>query len=157
MKSKRNKQVTAPAQQPQTATPAGKVHPAMAAALARGEVAKKKMAASDGGAISCTEVSRLLGITQAEVMRRWQGHRLVGWPEGEVVQFPVWQFRGGRMLAGIEEVLQIFRSDDYWRIMLYFVGQRRSLNRQRALDLLRRGETERVITHARNYMIENEW
>ena len=134
-----------------------KMHPALAAAIARGEIAKRRMAASDGGAFSCAEFSRLLGITQAAVMHRWRKHRLVGWPAGKVVYFPVWQFCGGRMLAGIEQVLQIFCSHDCWRIMLYFLATRRSLDRQRALDLLLRGETETVITHAKNHMIANEW
>jgi len=115
------------------------------------------MAAMEGGAISSAETGRLLGIAEAEVLRRWRSHRLVGWKEGKAAHFPVWQFKNGELLPGIEEVLQTFHSDDQWRVMGYFLGKRLSLHEQCPLGLLRSGETARVVAHAKAYAIENTW
>lgn len=141
--------------QPLDAT--GKLNPRVATAIARGEVVRKKLAAAEGGAISCAETARLLGITQAAVIRRWRGHRLVGWEEQNAVHFPAWQFQGRKLLLGIEDVLQMFRSHDQWRVMLYFLGTRRSLKNRRALDMLRCGEAAEVIKHASAYAQDNTW
>lgn len=61
------------------------------------------------------------------------------------------------MLKGIEETLQIFASNDQWRVMLYFLSNRRSLAGRRPLDLLREGEVAKVIAHAKAYTVENNW
>ncbi len=98
MNNKKNSRVAAPGhppQQPQLPASPGELDPRVAAAIARGEIAKKKMAVAERGAISCAEAGRVLGITQAAVIRRWRRHRLVGWPEGQAEHFPVWQFQDG--------------------------------------------------------------
>jgi hypothetical protein len=63
------------------------------------------------------------------------------------------------MLRGIEEVLEIFASDDQWRIMCYFLGKRLSLRGRRPLDLLREGKVAEVIAHAKTHADpqENTW
>jgi len=137
--------------------PAPKIHPALAAAYARGKIAREKMSLAEGGWISAAKAARLLGISVPQVLCRWRCHRLIGWPHGKAVRFPAWQFTDGKLLPGIEEVLQIFRSNDWWRIVLYFLGTRRSLSNERPLDLLRRGESEKVIRHAADYAQDNEW
>ena len=97
--------------------PAGapKIEPPFAAAIARGEIVRQKLAGDEGGSVSGAQAARLLGISKATVLRRWQRHRMVGWREGKAIRFPVWQFAGSRILEGIEEVLAIFESDDQWR------------------------------------------
>lgn len=71
------------------------------------------------------------------------------------VRVPVWQFSGRKMLEGIEEVLQGFKSNDQWRVLRYFLGERRSLEGLRPLDLLREGRTAAAIAHAKAYAAEN--
>lgn len=93
----------------------------LAAALVRGERLRKKMSGAEGGAISSAETSRLLGIRETAVLKRWHRHRLIGWTKKTRTFFPVWQFSGGKLLPGIEEVLKIFRSDDHWRVLAYFL------------------------------------
>jgi hypothetical protein len=144
----------APAEEPLTTT--AKFNPRVVAAIARGELARKKLTLAKGGPISCAETARLLGITEAAVIRQWHAHRLVGWEEGTAVQFPVWQFKGRTLLTGIEDVLQIFRSNDQWRMLRYFLGTRLSLNSGRPLYLLRRGQAAEVIRHASTYAEENK-
>ena len=136
---------------------APKMHPALVAAYARGKIAREKMSLAEGGWISAAKAARLLGISVPQVLCRWRCHRLIGWPSGKAVRFPAWQFTDSKLLPGIEEVLQIFRSNDWWRIVLYFLGTRRSLSNERPLDLLRRGESEKVIRHAADYAQDNEW
>ena len=135
---------------------APKVHPAYAAAVARGVIARNKLAAAEGGSITSQAAAKLLGISATTVVRRWRAYRLVGWREGKVLRIPVWQFKG-TLLKGVEEILQIFHSDDEWRVLLYFLANRRSLAKARPLDLLRRGESAKVIKHATDYSMDNEW
>lgn len=131
--------------------------PRLAAAIARGEVVRQKLAADEGGSVSSAQAARLRKISKATALRRWRRHRLVAWKQGKAVRFPVWQFAGGKMLPGIEEVLQILDSDDQWRVMLYFLGNRRSLAGRRPLDLLREGKVAEVVAHAKAYAAENTW
>ena len=133
------------------------LHPAYAAAVARGVIAKRKMAVAEGGSISCEAAAKLLGTSAASVVRRWRSYRSVGWTEGKVLRIPVWQFREGKLLKGVKEILQIFRSKDHWRIMLYFLGNRQSLANERPLDLLRRGESVKAVKHATDYSQDNQW
>jgi hypothetical protein len=131
--------------------------PRYAAALARGVIAKKKMAASEGGAISPARAARVLGVTERSVIKRWCAFRIIAWRDEKGMHFPVWQFRNGKLLTGVESVLKVFRSDDQWRLMLYFLGARRSLNRERPLDLLRRGEAAKVVSHAKALAEDGSW
>jgi hypothetical protein len=160
MKEKQNKiSLTRNSAKPKrlSSSPTASMHPALAAAFARGKFAREKMAVAEGGSISCQAAAKLLGVSAASVVRRWRAYRLVGWTEGNVLHIPVWQFNGGKMLKGIEEILQIFQSHDQWRIMLYFLGNRRSLAKERPLDVLRRGESIKVIKHATDYALDNQW
>jgi len=115
------------------------------------------MSLAEGGWISAAKAARLLGISVPKVLNRWRCHRLIGWPSGKAVRFPAWQFTDSKLLPGIEGVLQIFRSKDSWRIVLCFFERRRSLANERPLDLLRRGESDKVLRHAADYAQDNEW
>ena len=134
-----------------------KTEPRLAAAIARGEVVRRKLAAGEGGSTSTARAARRLGVSQATVLRRWRRHRLIAWKHGIVVRVPVWQFSGGKMVSGTEEVLQIFRSEDQWRLLRYFLGKRVSLGGRRPLDLLREGKAAEVIAHAKRYAADNTW
>jgi hypothetical protein len=82
---------------------------------------------------------------------------LIGWTEGQKIMLARWQFRGKRVLPGIEEVLRILDSRDRWRVILYFFARRESLRKKRPLDLLRRGETQIVLDHAKLHAEDNTW
>jgi hypothetical protein len=142
---------------PSSSATASKMDPRLAAAIARGEVVREKLAADEGGSVSTEQAARLLGESERSTLRLWRHHRLVGWKRGRSVRFPVWQFAGRKLLEGIEEVLQILDSDDQWRVMLYFLGNRRSLAGRRPLDLLREGKVAEVIAHAKAYADDNTW
>ena len=81
----------------------------------------------------------------------------MAWKQGRSLRFPVWQFAGGQVMKGIEEVLKIFHCDDQWRLMLYFLSDRLSLTGRRPLDLLRERKMAEVIDHAKAHAAENTW
>ena len=134
-----------------------KVEDSMQAAVERGAEARKELKAAEGGAINGKRAAHLLRTTEAAVRRRRRQHRVVAWQKGDRWFYPKWQFSGRGMLAGIEEILQVFRSDDQWRLMLYFLSKRHSLQQKRPLDLLRAGRVAEVLEHAKLHAQENTW
>ena len=131
--------------------------PRLAAAIERGKMVREQLAACEGGSISSAQAARLLSISEVTALRRWRAHRLVGWTHRKAVRFPVWQFDGGKVLEGVEAILQIFDSNDHWRVMLYFLSRRLSLRSRRPLDLLREGKAAQVIRHAHLFAEDNTW
>lgn len=125
--------------------------------IALGELVRQKLAVAEGGPISAADAGRMLGVSKATVLRRWHHHRLIGWNHGRLVRIPLWQFAGRKMVRGIEEILRIFGSDDQWRVMRYFLGNRLSLAHRRPIDLLREGMTVEVVSHAKAHAEENTW
>jgi hypothetical protein len=114
---------------------------------------------AEGGALSGADLKSRWGLTAAVLHRRRKEHRIIYWRDSRHDFFyPQWQFtETGALLAGIQEVLKIFDSDDEWRVMRHFLGARKQLGERRPLDLLRDGEIDTVIAHARNHGAENTW
>jgi hypothetical protein len=119
----------------------------------------EQMQAAEGGAWTGAELQARFGLTPAVLHRRRKEHRIVCWRDARhEFHYPRWQFTPtGALLPGIQEVLQLFRSHDEWRVMSYFLGQRPQLGNRRPLDLLRGGDTEKVLEHARVHAAENTW
>jgi hypothetical protein len=134
-----------------------KVHDRMQPALERGTEVIRTLEAAEGGSIDGKRVAHLLEISEAAVRRRWLQYRLVAWQKGKRVFYPKWQFKDGCLLPGIEEVLQVLQSEDHWRVMRYFLGERRSLRGQRPLDLLCAGKAADVLRHVKTHLKENTW
>ena len=127
------------------------------ATLERGRILQEQLKRWRGGGITVAEVGRLLRISPASVRKRWGAGLLIGWTDGRKIMLARWQFCGKRVLSGIEEVLRILDSRDRWRVILYFFARRESLRKKRPLDLLRRGETQIVLDHAKSHAEDNTW
>lgn len=114
---------------------------------------------AEGGAYSAKELSRQFDIKAAELHRRRSEYRIVYWREAKrVFLYPRWQFtETGVLLPGIEEILQLFKSRDEWRVMRYFLGTRKQLGGLRPLDLLRADKAEVAFAHAQVHAKENTW
>jgi hypothetical protein len=125
--------------------------------LARNPIHRKHLAGAEGGALLSAETAALLNNTEAFVEQRWKDYWLVGWKKRKAIRFPRWQFDGQEILPGVEEILHVFRSDNHWRVLKYFLSKRHSLTEQRPLDLLRRGEITQVIKHAKMHAEKNTW
>ena len=128
----------------------------VAMALARGITARQRLAVEEGGSVSSQEAAHFLGISKTAVLKRLQAGRLLGW-RGErqgAVRFPVWQFDEGRVLPGLQEVLEILNRDDRlddWGKVLFFLHTSSRLSGRRPLDLLRQKKLREVLLAAEAY------
>jgi hypothetical protein len=126
----------------------------LAEALFRGIEARQRIREMEGGTLSAEETGRLLGMVKQAVIDRYNKGRLLGWREKQgAIRFPLWQFgKDGNVLGGLPEALEALARNthlDDWAKVLFFVNPRDSLKNQRPLDLLRKGEAQRVIELAR--------
>lgn len=124
-----------------------------------GEKIVAQMQKAEGGAFTGTELEQEFSLTSATLHRRRKEHRIVFWRDAKHdFHYPKWQFTAtGALLPGVQEVLQIFGSHDEWRLMRYFLGKRQQLGERSPLDLLRAGEINKVLAHARVHAEENTW
>ena len=114
---------------------------------------------AEGGAWSGQELAETFRLTPATLHKRRTEYRIVSWRDAKHrFHYPKWQFTPtGALLAGVQDVLQTFRSSDEWRVMSYFLAPRHQLGNRTPLDLLRAGEMDKVIAHARAHGEENSW
>lgn len=119
----------------------------------------RQMQKAEGGDWTGAELQNRFALTSATLHRRRAEHRIVFWRDAkEDFHYPKWQFTPtGALLPGLQEVLQIFRSADEWRLMRYFLTPRKQLDNQTPLALLQRDKRDRVIAHARTHGQENTW
>lgn len=104
---------------------------------------------AEGGSLSATEVAEALGISKAEVFKRYREVKLVAWREGRQKQlrFPRWQFHRGKVLEGFEQVLANLTAGgvgDFDRLG-FFICNALDLGGSRPVDCLRKGELTRVV------------
>lgn len=127
--------------------------------LEAGWRAVEQMRDAEGGAWTGPELESRFKLSSALLHRRRKEHRIVHWRDAKHdFHYPKWQFTpSGALLPGVQEILQLFRSEDEWRVMAYFLGKRRQLEDRRPLDLLREGDKEKVLEHARIHAQENTW
>ena len=129
----------------------------LAAAIARGAPARRKLADDEGGSFSAQQAAQALGISKQAVLKRYQNGQLIAWRDERrnALRFPVWQFRDQKVLQGIEDTLQILnagnRLDDFGRIS-FFLSNHGFLGGNRPLDCLRQGEVTKVLQAASRYV-----
>ena len=115
--------------------------------------------AAEGGAWTGAELQTLFGLTPADLHKRRSEYRIVVWRDAKnQFHYPKWQFNpAGAPLPGVQKVVQTFRSSDEWRVMRYFLAPRHQLDDRTPLSLLRAGEVENVVAHAKAHGEENSW
>jgi len=130
--------------------------PRLVQAMERGARVRQKLTEEEGGSMSAESAAKELGMSKVAVLKRYQKGGLVAWREERqnAVRFPVWQFKDGKVLDGLEAVLSKLtagsRIDDFGR-MLFFLSNNRFLGGNRPLDCLRSGEVHKVIQAAEGY------
>jgi hypothetical protein len=124
-----------------------------------GQRIEAELQKAEGGAYSGVELRSKWDLTAAVLHRRRKEHRIVYWRDSRHDFFyPQWQFtEAGALLPGIQDILQLFKSEDEWRLMGYFLGPRRQLGDQRPLDLLCQGKVKEAVAHAQLHATENTW
>ena len=117
---------------------------------------QRKLIEEEGGSLSTKDAARQSGMSEVALLRCYKNRRLIAWREKgqRVLRVPAWQFRDGRVLAGLERVLSILdggaRLDGYGRL-LFFLSKSSFLGGKRPLDCLRKGEIEKAIQAAGGY------
>src|SRR6266436_4204568 len=133
--------------------PVAKADNRLANAIARGITVRQKLMAAEGGSLSAEAAARELGISKTAILKRYQKGQIIAWREERqnAARCPVWQFRDGKVLDGLEEVLKVLNSgsvlDDFGR-MLFFLSNIGFLGRKRPLDCLRAGAVNKVLQAA---------
>lgn len=124
-----------------------------------GRQAVAVMKEAEGGSWTGAELRVHFGLSSAALHKRRSNHGIVFWKDAtNQFHYPKWQFnQAGSILPGIRQVLKIFRSSDEWRVMRYFLGSRSQLGDRTPLDLMRAGEKDKVIAHAKVHAEENTW
>jgi len=124
-----------------------------------GRQAVAQMQEAEGGAWTGRELEERFELTPATLHKRRKDLRIVWWRNARnKFHYPKWQFRdNGTLMPGVAEVLQIFGSQDEWRVMRYFLGHRHQLGDQTPLGLLLKGEVDKVLVHAKLHGEENTW
>ena len=124
-----------------------KVDPRLEAAYARGRMIQAKLRAAEGGSISASRAAARLGISQTMLLRWYRTGKVIGWKEGKIaIRFPVWQFKGRKVLRGLAEVVATMDSGskilDGYGHMLFLLSDLGALQGGRPLDLLRKGDVQ---------------
>ena len=102
-----------------------------------------------GDALTAGETAQLLGISVDEVRRLAEAGDLLGLPTESGPVFPSVQFRDGKALAGLVEVLAAFPDPNPWARLNYLVNPDLRLEGRRPIDCLIAGDIDRVISAAR--------
>jgi hypothetical protein len=124
----------------------------LAAALRRGERARRSILAAQGNLLDVDEVAAHLGMTREEVLDRQIRGRLLALPlEDGTLGFPSWQFAEYGLLPGIETIFRNIGVDDPWMQAAYFLSGELRLDGQTPLEVLQRGDIEAVRKAAAAY------
>ncbi len=118
----------------------------------RGAIQKQKMLEAEGGVIGPMEVGKLLGISRQAVGQRRAAGKLLGVPAAGGYVYPVWQFKDGSTLDGLQEVLEVLVEHDPWMKLVFFLNHDTALNERRPVDVLRRGKINQVVRAAQMYL-----
>lgn len=125
---------------------------ALRPARLRGLQARDDLLAADGGTVAADQVGKRLGISvQAVEKRRAAGKLIALEVPRRGHRFPAWQFEGGGLLPGMEEILKLLADHPPLAQMRFFLSGSRRLSGERPLDVLRRGELEPVRRAARTF------
>jgi hypothetical protein len=128
--------------------PVGDGRNPLAHAIVRGILARRQLLTEEGGSVSTTEAAEKLGVSRRAVLERYRRGTIVGWfdENRRAIAYPIWQFKSGGLLPGIEAILQLFNEyahvdDDMARVM-FFLTRFGFLGDKRPLDCLRSGDIE---------------
>jgi len=124
----------------------------LAKAWLRGAVAMRELLTADGGALSASDVAKLLGISRQAVDKRRRAGQLlaVELPKRGLL-YPGWQFgEGASTLPGFTEVLDALRAHDPWAQARFFTAGNDRLGGMKPLALLRAGRPLKPILDAAN-------
>lgn len=121
------------------------------AAARRGAELRARILSSDGGTLTPEEAAHHLGLRSRQAVYTQIGQRrLLAVPSGSRKHLiPAWQFRHGRIVHGLDQVLAVLPDADPWWNLLFFVSDNGGLGHRRPLDVLLAGDVDSVVRAAR--------
>jgi biotin operon repressor len=124
----------------------------LASAKLRGVEAQQKLLQAGGGVLSAEETAELLGISRQAVDKRRKQGQLIGLVQGRRgYAYPAWQFEDGRTIEDLEQVLKTLQGHDPWMQMAFFLNGNERLGGRSPLEVLRAGDSSRVLAAAAEY------
>jgi hypothetical protein len=122
----------------------------------RGADAMQQMLAEAGGALSASEVARLLGITPAAVHQRRAWSELLSVPlDGGEWGFPACQFAAAEVAPDLPRILAAAPGADPWVRLSILLSREPSLGDERLIDLVGRGhQIDDVARILRSYGVQ---
>ena len=102
-----------------------------------------------GGTVRAGAVAKRLGVPVAMVEQLRQAGRLLALPDARGYSYPIWQFEGRGVLAGLPTVLAALHGADAWQQVAFVLTPQAALGDHRPLDQLRAGAVSEVLRVAR--------
>jgi hypothetical protein len=124
----------------------------LASARLRGMKVKQELLYSDGQPLRSEEVAQLLGISRQAVDKRRSKGKILAVSLGKRGYFyPLWQFRDGAVLTGLDRVLAALAKFDGWTQLMFMKTGDLRLNDRTPLACLVAGEIDAVVNSAACY------
>jgi hypothetical protein len=124
----------------------------LAAARLRGMKVKQELLYSDGKPLRSEEVAQLLGISRQAIDKRRSKGKLLAVSLGRRGYFyPLWQFKDGSILIGLDRVLLALAKFDPWTQLMFMKTGDLRLNNRTPLECLIAGNIDVVVSAAACY------
>jgi hypothetical protein len=124
----------------------------LAAARLKGVKVKRDLLYQQGQPLRSEEVASVLNLTRQAVDKRRRNGQLLGISLGRRgYLYPIWQFKDGKVLPGLEKVLAQLKEYDPWTQLMFFQTGDLRLEGATPLERLKAGEIEEVIRAASCY------
>ena len=115
----------------------------------RGLKMRQRLLEREGPPLSTRQVSELLRISRQAVHKRRTVGRLLGVSAGRRdFVYPSWQFDDGGVGSGVEAALTALGGRDPWTKIGFFLNGNLRLGGRSALEALREGDVEAVVSAA---------
>ena len=124
----------------------------LAGARLRGMKVKQELLYSDGQPLRSEEVAQLLGISRQAVDKRRNKGQILAVSLGRRGYFyPLWQFRDGAVLTGLDRILTALANFDGWTQLMFMKTGDLRLDDRTPLECLVAGDIDAVVTAATSY------
>ena len=113
---------------------------------------EEELLAEEGGALSAHQFAKALGVSLSSVQKFREHRTIIAVPNGvRTFRYPAWQIHNRRILPGLAETIKALGDLEPLGICTYFLTPAEAFDDKRPLDLLRAGNVEKVIPHARHH------
>ena len=125
--------------------------PVLAAKL-KGLELRRDMLKIAGGALTSEKVAEILGVSRQAVDKRRVAGQILALTQGRRgYSYPGFQFDDGKILNGLEQVLENLRSVDPWMQLRFFTCPNERLDEKTPIEVLQKGKLRDVIAAASIY------